>query len=50
MVQVLYQNIAMVLDYVKVQHNVQEFAFQYFVFISLSATVLYNIAHFSAGK
>ena len=38
------QNIAMALHYVKVQHNVQELAYQYFVFISLSATV-FTILH-----
>ena len=43
-------NIAMVLHYVEAHHNVQEFAHQYFVLISLLATVLYNTKYFYAGK
>ena len=44
------QKSAMVLHSVKVQHNVQELAYQYFIFISLSATVLCNTVYSSVGK
>ena len=44
------QNTPVVVHCVKILHNVQQPAYQYFIFIPLSATILYNTTYFSAGN